>query len=134
MTIKTWIPGQSVQESQAQQGLPTTGATATGTNQATAYQCPTDFVVFTTTPSGSGCKVLGAVDQGTVNGGAPNGPATLTDTMTIVNHGANALLVYPQTGGTIQNGSVNAGLSVAANKVCNLTYVGNGAWAAAIGN
>lgn len=134
MTIKAWIPGQAPQESQAQQGIPTTGATALGTNQATAYACPTDFVVFSTVASGTGCKVLGATDQGTVGSGAPNGPATLTDTMTIVNHGANALLVYPQLGGTIQNGSVNAALSVPASKVCNLTYVGSGAWAAAIGN
>jgi hypothetical protein len=48
------------------------------------------------------------------------------DSITVVNQGANALLVYPQLAGKVQGASANTGFSVAANKVATFYYVGLG--------
>jgi hypothetical protein len=127
MTIKAWIPGESVQQSNAGQGLPTTGLVATGNNQATALAPPTDFLVFSTVAASAGVKLLGGADTPLTPG-----PCTINDTMTVVNHGASTLTVYPQLGGSIANAAVNAGFSVAANKTAFFVYLGSGTWAASV--
>lgn len=111
---------------QAIVGIPSTGLTATGSGQSTALALPTDFNVFTTVASSTGAQLPWGVDGTTV------GPVQLADEITVVNHGANTLSVYPQTGGKIANGSANAAFSVAATKTAYFTYIGSGNWAAAL--
>lgn len=127
MTIQAWLTGTAEYLRQAQQGIPSTGLTALGNSQGTALQCPTDFNVFTTVSSSTGCLVLGAQDTASTPG-----PCVIGDTMTIVNHGAQPLSVYPQSGGKIANGSANAAFTVNANKTAFLVYIGSNNWAASV--
>jgi hypothetical protein len=84
----------------AQQTGLVTGLTATGTNQGTAYPLARNcFVEFTTVASGTGCLLP---------------PILVPCTLEIQNSGANALLIYPQPGGTINGGSVNGSYSLPA--------------------
>ena len=73
------------------------GATATGTNAATAYAVGYTNTIFTTVAASTGAIL-------------PANAAT-SDLITIVNRGANALTVYPNTGGTVDGG---ASVSLAA--------------------
>jgi hypothetical protein len=77
-----------------------TGLTATGTNQATAYPLWPGNTQheFTTVASGTGALL----------------PSAIPSTISVHNAGANALLIYPPVGGTIDGGSVNAPATVAA--------------------
>jgi hypothetical protein len=84
-----------------------TGVTATGTTQATAVPAYGDLVVVTTA----------AASTGVIMAGPAFGPG---DTQTIINQGANAVLVYPPVGGTINALSANAGFSVGAGKSVEL--------------
>jgi uncharacterized protein (AIM24 family) len=52
--------------------------------------------------------------------------------MTVTNHGANTLTVYPATGGKIANGSANAGFSVPANKSAFFQCIDGTSWAACL--
>lgn len=72
---------------------------ATGTTQSDALFIPTTHNIVVTTASGTGVR-LPAPEQGCE--------------VTVKNLGANALLVYPATGGAINALSANAGFSVAA--------------------
>jgi hypothetical protein len=83
-------------------------------------------VIFTTVASSTGVILPWGVD------GTTSGPLQLADEITIINHGANTLSVYPQTGGKIANGSANAAFSVAATKTAYFTYIGGGNFAAAL--
>lgn len=74
------------------------GLTATGTTQATALQLQADVNRFTTVAASSGA-ILPAMNPG--------------DSCVVFNGGANALLVYPPVGGTINALAANAGYSVA---------------------
>ncbi len=78
-----------------------TGLTATGNNQATALQLAglNSLQEFTTVASGTG--VILPV-------------AKLPASVTIANAGTNVLSVYPQVGGTINNGTVNAAVTISA--------------------
>jgi len=76
------------------------GQTATGSTQATAFQISSATTVFGTVASGTGA-ILPTVTAG--------------DELWVTNYGANALTVYPPVGGAINNGSANAGVSIAAN-------------------
>ena len=82
-------------------GNANTGIAATGTTQAGAYAISAVNSVFGAVPSGSGGVLPAATQVG--------------DELTVVNLGANALAVYPPLGGTINNGTANASVSVAAN-------------------
>lgn len=83
-------------------GTVSNNLTAAGSTQGTALAVTDDVNISTTTALSTGVIL----------------PATLAagDTMTVANYGANALAVYPPTGGKINNGSANASVSVAANK------------------
>lgn len=83
-------------------------ATATGTTQATALPVTTDYFELGTVASGSGVVLPTSAQVGALTPG---------DRFTVVNHGANAVLVYPPLGGKVANGAVNAALSLAAGKV-----------------
>lgn len=80
-----------------------TGLVALGTTQATAAGAYGDFVVISTAAAGTGV----------IQSGPLFGPG---DQQTIVNQGANAVLVYPGVGGTINALAINAGYSLAAGK------------------
>jgi hypothetical protein len=121
--------GESAQQSTAQGGIVSSGLTATGNNQATALALPTDFNVFTTVAASTGAILPGAQDTS-----ATPGIVLPTDQITVVNHGANTLSVYPQSGGKIANGSANAAFSVPANKTAFFLYLGQNAWAASVSN
>lgn len=105
-TIKNLMgTGSSGIAAQAATGMLTAASnalTATGNSQGTALALPTDFNVFTTVAASTG-----AILQ----------QATPTDWITVVNHGANALTVYPPVGGSISTLSTNAGFSVPSGKV-----------------
>jgi hypothetical protein len=76
------------------------GITATGTTQATAFGLTNStYHEFTTVASGSGAILP-----------IPFIPSPVT----IYNNTATALLVYPPVGGTIDSGTVNAAISLAA--------------------
>jgi hypothetical protein len=111
--------GNSPLTAQASLGLPTTGLTAAGSNsQANATLIPSDFVTFTTVAANAG----GRLPPQSIN-------VNITDSYIVVNHGVNTLQVYPATGGTIANGSANASVNIAANKVGFFWNVGSNNWA-----
>lgn len=109
-------------QAQAFVGLFTNSLTATGSSQGTALAIPSDFVVFTTVAASTG----GILPASTGNVAQPG------DTYIVVNHGANALSVYPPNGGKIANGSTNAAFSVAASKTAWFLSLGSGNWAALV--
>jgi hypothetical protein len=73
--------------------------TATGADQAGARLCTADHIIVTTTAASTGIR-LPAAESGAE--------------LTVKNLGANALLVYPSTGGAINALAANAGFTVAA--------------------
>lgn len=77
--------------------------TATGTVQGNALPITEEMNVFTVVAAGTGAILRSDLGPG--------------DEQDVANYGANALLVYPPVGGIIQAGALNAGFSVAANKV-----------------
>ncbi|MFL9670445.1 hypothetical protein WIX39_026180 [Variovorax sp. AB1(2024)] len=80
--------------------------TAAGTTQANALKLSAVNNIVTTTAASTGVQL----------------PATGTgDGITVANLGANALLVYPVTGGAIQTGAANAGFSVGVGKTAVFT-------------
>jgi hypothetical protein len=105
-------------QAQASVGIVKGGLTAAGTNQGTAAACPSDFNVFTTVASSTGAilPATGSMYQ-------------VPDQLVVVNHGANALTVYPPTGGTIGTNAANAGVSVPAGKMGFFYVVGSNAYA-----
>lgn len=126
MTVQAFMAGVPEFTRQALVGIPSTGLTATGNSQGTALALPSDFDVFTTVSASTGCILPWGVD------GTVAGPVQLADEITIVNHGAQTLSVYPQSGGKVANGSANAAFSVSATKTAYFTYLGSGNWAASV--
>lgn len=91
--------------------------TAAGTTQGTAYVIPAgqDLTIFSTVGSGTGAVL------------PSSGPGAYEEYM-VANHGVNALLVYPGSGGKMGTASVNAGYSLPAGKTGYFTYVGLQNW------
>lgn len=73
--------------------------TATGTGQSDAFFSAADHIIVTTAAAGTGVRLPAAQPGAEV---------------TVKNLGANAVLVYPATGGTINALAANAGFSIAA--------------------
>lgn len=90
-------------------GARVTGATATGTTQATGYALTQDVTVFSTVGASSGatCPNVGA------------------GSIVIYNGGANSLTVYPPVGGKINSGATNGGVTVATNTCLVIFYASN---------
>jgi len=85
-----------------------TGVAATGNAQSNAFQLVHNaWYRFDTAASGTG--VILPIPQ-------------FPDEVTLFNHGANALLVYPPVGGAINGGTINAPVSLAAGSA--ITYWG----------
>ena len=85
----------------------TTGATAAGTGQSTAYTITTANTVFTTVGGGTGAKL----------------PVTPTvsakDRLHVANNGANTLAVYPPTGGRLGTATANVPALIAPGKAAD---------------
>jgi hypothetical protein len=94
-----------------------TTISAAGTNQAGATQITGDTVNVTTVGSGAGIKVP-----------ALGTNQTLGRSITIANNGANALLVYPQTGAAIDALGTNVATSLAVGKILQLVQVTTTLW------
>src|ERR1700757_816274 len=100
--------GSSGLAASASLGILTTGLTAAGSSQGTALPIPSDFCVFTTVAASTGAILP---------------VSSPTDWLTVVNHGASALTVYPPTGGQISTGATNAGLSVPSGKAAQFLAI-----------
>jgi hypothetical protein len=96
---------------------PITGLTAAGSTQNTAYAIPSgqDESIFTTVAASTGARLPS-------NGVSPG------EEYVVTNHGANALSVYPATGGQIGTLGTNAAYSLAAGKFALFRSLGGGAW------
>lgn len=134
MTVAAWIRGLPVGVVQAIKGAfdynSSVNLTGLGNSQGTALALPRDFNIFSTVAASTGAILPWGDDQQPVAASGQYGVIELGDTITVVNQGANALLVYPQLGGKVQGASANAGFSVASNKMAAFQYVGSGNWVA----
>lgn len=87
--------------------------TATGTNQATAFETSTAIVRFTTVAAGTGALL----DNGARG-----------DSQFIVNAGANDLAVYPHIGGKINGLTTNAAYTLAAGSWASFDRITDSQW------
>ena len=90
-----------------------TGLVGAGSSQGTALAIPSgqDESVFITVAASTGCIM-------------PSSGVSLGEEYVVANHGANALSVYPATGGKMGTASTNGAYSLAAGKTGYFTYVG----------
>jgi hypothetical protein len=97
---------------------PSKNLTAAGSSQGTALAIPVgqDLSIFTTVAASTGCLL-------------PVTGVSIPEVYEVVNHGANALSVYPSLGGQIGTLGVNAAYSLAAGKMAIFMYVDNNRWA-----
>lgn len=91
-----------------------TGLTAAGTNQGTAYESTSAKNAFSTVAAGTG-TVLDSEARG-------------GDTQMIYNGGANALTVYPPSGAKINGLATNAGMLLATNTACEFYCLSTTQW------
>lgn len=115
--------GLSAGQAAAINGYSTVGATATGATQGTALLLTTEFTIFTTVAASTGARLPAPTDPLAPAGG---------DSFFIANNGANALSVYPPTGGAIGTAAANTAVSVAANKTAYFIALGNGNYVAVV--
>lgn len=102
-------------EAKAANGLVSTGLSGAGTSsQANAYPITTCNNVFTTVALNSGAVLPATAEVG--------------DWFSVVNFGANPLLVYPPVGQYMHNQAVNTSFSVAANKAADFFCYAPGQW------
>lgn len=101
-------------------GTVNSGLTAAGSGQITALTLPLDDnIVFTTVGSSTGC-IFGS------------GIYSAGDEVAIANHGANALSVYPASGGKIANGSANAAFTINTTKTAYFVCIDGLNWMASV--
>lgn len=118
------VPAQEAQYSVA--GKWVLNLTATGTSsQAAALQVPGDACVFSTVALNAGAKLPPANASGMV--------ALAGDIYTVVNGGANPLLVYPPLGGNFITVAVNTSVSVPVGKTADFYCLGANVWAPSVG-
>lgn len=111
-TDKMVRAGMWTEQAQAVAGGVNTGLTAAGTTQATALALVEDNNFVGTTAAGTGVILQSNLKKG--------------DRIYVFNGGANALLVYPPVGGTIDGAAANAGLSLATLKGAMFICAGDG--------
>jgi hypothetical protein len=87
--------------------------TAAGTNQATALVLTSlnDIHVITTAAASTGAILPSSLSIG--------------DQMVVVNGGANSITLFPPVGGKLNNGTANAGLTVASTKAAHVFCIDN---------
>ena len=99
-------------------GIPKTGLTATGTNQATALALSLDDIqVINTAAAGTGV-ILPILTPG--------------DSMKVSNQGANDLSLYPPSGQSINSLSTNTAITVPVTKTASIQMITTTAWIASI--
>lgn len=115
LSARLTVAGLSAIQAQAIQGTTANNLTATGSTQGTALALPADTCKFTTVAASTGAIIP---------------PANPGDSGTIFNGGANALSLYPPTGGKINAVATNSAYSIAtATPYCDwycidpLTYI-----------
>jgi hypothetical protein len=83
-----------------------------GSTQRTATAIPVgqDLSIFTSVSSGQGCSLPGV-------------GVSVAETYSVANHGSNALLIYPASGGMIGTLGTNTGYSLAAGHEAHFTRV-----------
>lgn len=113
MALPSRLMGTSFSAGSAVQvvGDVTDSLTATGSNQATALLVSTVINIVTTTAASTGVILM---------------PSEVGGEVSVYNLGANALLVYPATGGAINALATNAGFSVGAGKAATFKGRANG--------
>ena len=89
------------------------GLTATGTNQSTAYSLTAADNEFTTVVSGTGAILYA---------GTPG------DSQTVYNGGANALTVYPPSGSQINGMGTNSGVLIPTATGCLFKCMSSTRW------
>lgn len=109
--------GLSSGQANAINGSGAVGQTATGSTQGTAFLLYASFTEFTTVAASTGARLPSATDA--------LAPAT-GDSFFVANNGANALSVYPPTGGAIGTAAANTATAVAAGKTAYFIAKGNG--------
>lgn len=106
---RTTVTGISAQQAQAIAGTVANTLTALGNSQGTALALPADINRFTTVAASTG-TIIPAMNPG--------------DYVEIYNGGANALAVYPPTGGAINAVATNGAYSVAtATPYCRVRCI-----------
>jgi hypothetical protein len=109
----TLVAPGSLQVTTSLQTSATNTISAAGTTQGTGTVLTTDYNVVTTTASGTGVVL----------------PAGLAGrTVTVVNRGANALLVYPASGAQIDVLGANVAVSVIVNGTLEVTAISATQW------
>lgn len=91
---------------------PSPNLTATGSTQGTSLAIPAgqDLSIVTTAASGTGVQLPGA-------------GVSRPEVYVVANHGANALKIYPTSGGQIGTLGANVGYSLAAGKTGYFTCI-----------
>ena len=92
-----------------------TGLTATGTDQAGALEVTSGLNVFGTVAAGTGAKLSASW-------------VTADPCQVIYNGGANALTVYPHSGGKINQLATDAPMSLATNTSCSFYKASSTQW------
>lgn len=122
MTITANMMGAGTPPLQARTivGGVVSGLIATGTTQADALALTiASNHHFVTVASGTGALLPAVFQAG--------------DSINVFNAGANALLVYPNSGAAIGSGAANAALSVGANKAAKFVCLSATLWGAVNG-
>src|SRR5262245_62635356 len=89
---------------------------AAGTTQTDAAEITADYVLVTTVAAGSGVLL-------------PAG--NLSDEVVIVNgHATESLLIYPRSGGKLNNATADAALTLPANSAAHFIGINDKNWAA----
>ena len=116
MTTQAKLTGLGIAPAAAAQvcGSITTGITALGSTQLTATSIYDDVNVVSTAAASTGVILPSNRSAG--------------DTVEVVNLGANALSVYPPSGGNIGTGSANAAFSVPVSKSAIFRQVSSTQW------
>lgn len=91
----------------------TTGITAAGTNQGTATAITSTINNVTTVASGTGVRLPAAA---------------VGYTISVANHGANSLAIYPATGETVEGLAANAPLTLLPGQLYRAACATAGAW------
>lgn len=91
-----------------------TGITATGTNQATAYEITTAKAAFSTVAANTGAVL--------------DSDAAPGDTQMIYNGGANALRVYPPSGAQINNLGADQPMLLQIRTACEFFCLSTTLW------
>lgn len=89
---------------------------AAGTTQADAAEITADYVLVTTVATGSGVILP---------------PGNLADEVVVVNgHSSENLLIYPRSGGKINNAAANGALDLLPNSAAHFLGINSLNWAA----